>query len=109
MLWQGKPEEEKKSLFPFGELGSVSSWNSGSTIAGGLPNPGTATYPYMLWEAVVHCQDIKLDSLMSSELLVRSSSPRKLNLQGSAAKWAGLVWFPDHAQGKEQARSVPEE
>lgn len=76
--------------FPFRDLHSLSSWDSRSTIAGGLPNPGSAMHPLTLWEEVAHCWRIKLDSLMSSELPVRSSSPNKLHFLGP--HWNSLQW-----------------
>lgn len=72
--------------FPFRELHSLSSQDSRSTIAGGLPNPGSAMHPLTLWEAVAHCWGIKLDSLMSSELLVRSSKPQQTPFSRTSLK-----------------------
>lgn len=71
--------------FPFRELHSVSSWDhEREHHCWEASKPRVqCIHPRMMWEAVVHCQGIKLHSLMSYELLVRSSSPSYLNFQGA--------------------------
>lgn len=81
--------------FVFRELHQVCSRDGGSTIAGGFPNPGSTVHPHMLRQAVAHCRGIKLDSLMSSELLVRTSSSSNNHFIGSCCSgpFGFLIFF----------------